>query len=92
MRESAEIDGRFFCYEAVEIALRARKQGSRIQITVENDMPIAGDNPKPAGMGIGLRNVADRLRARFQDDGRFTSGPIARDRNRASIDLPWRTA
>lgn len=76
----------------VEIALRARKQGGRIQITVENDMPIAGDNPKPAGMGIGLRNVADRLRARFQDEGRFTAGPIARDRYRASIDLPWRTA
>ncbi|NJD34776.1 MAG: sensor histidine kinase [Betaproteobacteria bacterium] len=77
----------------VEIALRARKQGGRIQITVENDMPVAGDNPnKPAGMGIGLRNVADRLRARFQDDGRFTSGPIARDCYRASIDLPWRTA
>lgn len=44
------------------------------------------------GMGGGLRNVAERLHARFQGNGQFSSGPIALGRCRASIDLPWRLA
>lgn len=76
----------------VDITLRARKQANRIQITVENDMPVTGGGPKPAGIGVGLRNVAERLQARFQDDGRFSSGPVRPGRYRASLDLPWRIA
>ena len=76
----------------VEIALRASRQADRLCITIENDMPKEDDGKKPAGMGVGLKNVADRLRARFQEDGQFSSGPIAPGRYRASIDLPWRLA
>lgn len=77
----------------VEIALMARRQENRLRVTVENDMPRGdvGESPAP-GMGIGLRNVAERLRARFQDDSEFSSGAIAPERYRVSIDLPWRLA
>ena len=44
------------------------------------------------GMGVGLRNVAERLRLRFQHEGRFLSGPVTPGRYRAFIDLPWRLA
>jgi len=75
----------------VEIALSARRKAGRLLVTVENDMPVTmDDRAKPAGMGVGLRNVAERLRARFQEEGLFSSGPIAPGRYRASIDLPWR--
>ncbi|MBD3728373.1 MAG: histidine kinase [Sphingomonadales bacterium] len=76
----------------VDISLQARRQANRVWITVENDIPVTADGPKPAGMGVGLRNIAERLQARFQDDGRFFSGPVSPGRYRASIDLPWRTA
>lgn len=76
----------------VEIALSARKQADRLRVTVENDMPLRAEAIKPAGMGLGLRNVAERLRARFREDGQFLSGPVAPGRYRASIDLPWRQA
>jgi len=76
----------------VEIALSARRNADRLHVTIENDMPREHDGGKAGGMGVGLRNVADRLRARFQGDGRFSSGPVAPGRYRASIDLPWRHA
>lgn len=75
----------------VEIALRAERDADRLRVTIENDMPI-DDGKKPDGMGVGLRNVAERLNARFQGDGQFSSGTIAPGRYRASIDLPWRLA
>lgn len=76
----------------VEIALRARREADRLQVTVENDMPLGDDHKQPTGMGVGLRNVAERLHARFQGDSEFSSGPVAPGRYRASIDLPWRLA
>ncbi len=77
----------------VEIALRARREADRLLVRVENDMPALGDSRESsAGMGLGLRNVAERLRARFRDDVRFESGVVAPGRYRASLDLPWVTA
>lgn len=76
----------------VEIALRARREHDRLHVTIENDMPARTDGARPAGMGVGLRNVAERLRARFQDEGLFSSGPVAPGRYRALLDLPLRVA
>lgn len=75
----------------VEIALRARRVIDQLHLTIENDMPLNGASAA-SGMGIGLRNVAERLYARFRDDGEFTSGPTAPGRYRASITLPLRLA
>ncbi|MFG1343847.1 histidine kinase [Xanthobacter autotrophicus DSM 431] len=77
----------------VEIALRARREADRLHLVVENDMPLeAPSAAKPPGMGVGLRNVAERLRKRFADESGFSSGPVAPGRFRVSIDLPWRLA
>lgn len=77
----------------VEVALRARRVIDHLHLTVENDMlQHAGLIPSTAGTGIGLKNVAERLHARFRNDGYFISGPIEHGRYRASIILPLRLA
>ena len=77
----------------VEITLRARRVIDHLHLTIENDMPA---QPAAAvsgpGMGIGLRNVAERIHARFQNDGQFLSGPTAAGRYQATLLLPLRLA
>jgi len=76
---------------SVEIVLRAYRTADRLHIAVENDMPR--DNAKVnrlPGMGVGLRNVEERLRARFQEDAHFSVGCISLGRYLAAMDLPWR--
>ena len=75
----------------VGITLSARRDADRLQVVVENDMPLEVTGPKPAGMGVGLKNVAERLRTRFQDDGQFSAGPAAPGIYRVALDMPWRT-
>ena len=75
----------------VEIVLSASRIADHLHIVVENDMP-RGDikgNRLP-GMGVGLRNVEERLRARFQEEAHFSSGCISPGRYRVAIELPWR--
>jgi two-component sensor histidine kinase len=54
----------------VTIAISARERGSRLVLVVENSV---GDGPCEHGLvhgtGVGLRNVRDRLAARFGGDG-----------------------
>jgi two-component system, LytTR family, sensor kinase len=76
---------------AVEIILSAVRADDRLHIAVENDMPHddAPENRFP-GMGVGLRNVEQRLRARFQDQASFSAGRVSSGRYRVALDLPWR--
>ena len=62
------------------------------------EVPVDSRSPGPAGrrmaagmpgMGVGLRNVAERLRARFGGRGALVCGEAAPGRFRAAIDLPW---
>jgi two-component system, LytTR family, sensor kinase len=77
----------------VEIVLTAYREDDSLHIHIENDMPMDNTETRPRlGMGVGLRNVAERLHVRFQENSQFTSGPIAPGRFRASIRLPWRSA
>ncbi|MGB4811074.1 MAG: histidine kinase [Methylophilaceae bacterium] len=77
----------------VKIVLNAYKVAERLHLTIENDMPLKGkETNHPVGMGVGLRNVAERLLARFQGDSQFSSGPVAPSRYRAFIDLPYKLA
>lgn len=78
---------------SVEISLKARREKDRLRVTIENDMPRSGtEMARPPGVGVGLRNVADRLRARFQDNCAMQFGPVGEDRFKVSLELPWRTA
>jgi len=79
--------------EKVAISLRARREADRLKIAIENDIPApSGGEWRPVGTGLGLKNVADRLRARFARDGILRSGPVGDGRFRASVELPWRLA
>ncbi len=77
----------------VEVTLSAYREDNQLHIVVENDMPHDGApaNSRP-GMGVGLRNVDERLRVRFQDAADFHAGRISPSRYRAAIILPWRSA
>jgi len=77
----------------VEIRLSASRNVDRLCIIVENDMWVPPqDGEPPRGTGVGLRNVSERLHARFQERGVFRFGPIDGGRFRASLELPWRTS
>lgn len=58
----------------VTVAIRARREGGQLVITVSDDGPGAGAR-KADGCGIGLANVRDRLRARYGKAGVLRFGP-----------------
>ena len=62
----------------VTIAIRAWAEDGMLALSVSDDAP-APEPARPAegGTGIGLRNVADRLAARFGPQARCRSGPRA---------------
>lgn len=77
----------------VEISLTASRESDRLLLTVENDIPLDNSNRNsPFGMGVGLRNVQERLNLRFQGNSQFTSGIIRPGRYLASINLPFKTS
>lgn len=76
----------------VEIVLRARRKAERLSISIENDIWADDGRPARPGAGIGQRNVAERVRARFQGEGRFDAGRITPTRYCASLELPLRFA
>lgn len=74
----------------VAIRIMAHKRAGTLSLAVENELDL--DRASPTGFGIGLRNVAERLSARFGNDGRFTAGPSGDRLYRAEIELPWKAA
>lgn len=77
----------------VGIVLRAWRNHDRLCISVENDMPPTTSKiDAPPSTGLGLRNVAERLRARFRDAASLHFGPLGNDRFGVSIELPWEAA
>ncbi|HEV7308108.1 sensor histidine kinase [Ensifer sp.] len=79
--------------DVVEILIKAARQGETLELSVENDFADeTGRARRPLGTGTGLRNVADRIKARFPDVGAFISGLVAPRRFRASITMPLRLA
>ena len=64
-------------------------------VVVEDDAPTqpatsipAGSAGGPDGFGIGLRNVAERLRARFGDDATVTAGARPEGGYRVELSMP----
>lgn len=80
--------------EQVEIVISAAKVGHAIEITVENDIAAEADavRRQTSGTGIGLKNVADRVEARFPGVGACVSGLVTPRRFRAAITMPLRLA
>jgi hypothetical protein len=77
----------------VRISLHARRDGNRLHLWVENST-LQADAPttKAPGLGVGLKNVAERLHTRFGKDGQFSAGLISPGRYRAVLELPLRLA
>lgn len=74
--------------DAGAIRVTATRAGNRLRLGVWNE--AAEDEGETAGMGIGLANTRDRLRALYGDDQtleitRSNGGTLVR------IELPWRT-
>ncbi|MGL4543569.1 MAG: sensor histidine kinase [Polymorphobacter sp.] len=69
----------------VTLTIRARTEGARLHISIEDD----GNSPGvvPCG-GVGWRNVCDRLAARYGDRARCEAGPLSGGGYRASLWLP----
>jgi LytS/YehU family sensor histidine kinase len=55
----------------VQVRIRAETAGKMLAIHVENDAPV--EECRTEGTGVGLRNVAERLAARFGTEGRLES-------------------
>jgi signal transduction histidine kinase len=77
----------------VTISVRARRDDVRLRVIVEND----GDRFRAAdlagaaaiqGTGLGLRNVSDRLHARFGDGARCVYGPRPEGGFRVALTMP----
>lgn len=75
---------------AVQVRIRAERTDDTLLVHVENDSPSTPTSVD--GTGVGLRNVAERLAARFGATGQLHC-EMAGDRVfRATMSLPYRTA
>ncbi|WP_077959596.1 sensor histidine kinase [Ensifer adhaerens] len=72
----------------VEILIRAARIGDRLSLIVENDVAAAGAAGAAPGLGIGLANVAHRVRTHFPEGASLTAGPIEPRKFRVSLDMP----
>lgn len=75
------------------IRISARRCGERLWLAVENDLDASAPcGAGVAGFGIGLRNVAERIRVRFGDAGSLRIDTGNGNHFRAEIELPWKAA
>ena len=68
------------------IAIRAREDAGRLVLTVSDDG--AGPAALSEGLGLGLRNVANRLASRFGREHQFQAGPRQGDGYEVALALP----
>lgn len=71
----------------VTITIRARRDGQKLVIDVEDDGPVATP-PTQGGHGVGLPNVRMRLAARFGAAASLEAGPAAPAGWRARVIMP----
>lgn len=79
--------------EHTRIHIVARRRQENLWLAVENDVhPGAACRQATTGFGIGLRNVAERIRMRFGKGGAFRIDTDDGTLFRVEIELPWRVA
>jgi LytS/YehU family sensor histidine kinase len=76
----------------VTVTIRARSEDGRLNLIVEDDGRIEVGGPPPPeklpGSGVGLRNVCDRLLARFGADAGCHYGPRSDGGYRVLLSMP----
>ncbi len=60
----------------VTLRITAREDSHGLVLSVEDDGDPLAEGEAPAGTGVGLRNVSDRLRARFGEEASCRFGPL----------------
>jgi two-component system LytT family sensor kinase len=68
------------------IRIAAAEADGRLVLTVDDDGQ--GHGPKAAGLGVGLRNVRDRLHSRFGDAHGFSAAPRSDGGFHVELSLP----
>ena len=74
----------------ITITIAAVRKDGDLELSVENDLPeSAAPRERPApGLGIGLRNVAERVHARFDGQAIFSAAHLTPTRFRAALQIP----
>jgi signal transduction histidine kinase len=70
------------------VRVEVRREGGSVAILIEN--PADPDAPKPQGLGLGLRQVRQRLLGRFGDPAAFDAG-TAGGRHAVRLHFPFQT-
>ncbi len=68
------------------VRVSTRLECGRVRVEIAN--PLDPDAPKPEGLGIGLRQVRQRLQGRFGSEGHFEA-QIIEGRHRVLLDFPF---
>jgi two-component system LytT family sensor kinase len=73
----------------VTVSVVARRRGERLHLSVRNqgDTPVPEAPPDPDG-GLGLRNLRERLQARYGAEARIDFGPDATGGMTLNLELP----
>ncbi len=72
----------------VTLRISAREDSHGLVLSVEDDGEPLGDDAKLHGAGVGLKNVTDRLRARFGDEASCRYGPLGNGGFGVTIFMP----
>lgn len=74
----------------IRLTIRARRSADQLHLSVINS--LSGQQPAPGGTKVGLANVAERLRARFEGRCAFIAGPQPDGGYAAVIQMPYQVA
>ena len=72
----------------VTVSIRAAREGDRLRLTVADDGSAPASAPTAEGAGVGLRNVRQRLSARFGTAAFCDYGPTSQGGFRVDLMLP----
>jgi LytS/YehU family sensor histidine kinase len=72
--------------DATAVRITASRRDDQLVLVIEDDGH--GATQAAPGLGLGLRNVADRLRTRFGQDHAFSAGPTEPKGFRVELTLP----
>lgn len=79
--------------EGGTVAIESRSSGGRLFITIENSGPATNGNSEQVGIlskGIGLANIAERLKTLYGDDQRFSFRHREEGSYEVTIEIPHR--
>lgn len=78
----------------LKITITAAQNGETLALSVDNvtQTPMQFGGAARSGLGIGLANVEQRIRARFPQMGSLIAGPVSPTHFRVLLTMPLRTA